>query len=139
MPLKAVVKYPRVDIKRSVEELHAVMVDAAVDAAQTWVIATTDVVPVWSGASKASFLKLCALIRTPIIISPIVKSRIPLGVQSSTGELIVEKGKSYGFSWSSDLVYIHIVDQRSGFLDAGSAALLGISNPQLPQPKIMRS
>lgn len=139
MPLKATVKYPRIDIKRSVEEIHGVMVDAVIEAAKTFVIHSTDLVPVYSGASKASFLRLAALTRTQLIINPVAPSRIPLGVATSTGELLVEKGKSYGFEWSSDLVYIHIVDQRYGFIDAGVNALANFQPPVLPSPVIRRS
>lgn len=136
MPLKTKVSYPKIDMAKSEEEIHQFMVAAVTDAAKTWVIHTTDVVPVLTGASKATFLKLASKARVALSISPKTKDRIPLGIESSQGELIFEKGKLYSFLWSSDLYYIHIVDGRVNFIDAGNAAIEAL-NPILPSPIIV--
>lgn len=126
MPLHVVVRYPRPDIEKTTDAIHAYMSDKIIEAVKTYVFATTDVIPVWSGASKASFLKLAFFAKVQLAISPVVKSRIPLGIETSTGEVFTERGKIYGFNWASDLYYIHIVDQRVRFVERGEAKLRSI-------------
>jgi hypothetical protein len=139
MTLKAKVRYPRIDIERSEASIHETMVAAITDAARSFVVHATPSVPVLTGASKASFLKLASLVQVSLTISPRVESRIPLGIATSTGVLTSDKDKGiYGFEWSSELPYIHIVDARTGFVDAGIAGLES-KNPILPQPTIKRS
>ena len=137
MPLRAEIRYPRIDIDRSVDEIHRVMSELVVEACKTWVISTTDFVPVLTGASKASFLKLAFHARTTLSITPRIKSRIPLGIETSEGEIFAEKGISYGWRWSSGLDYIQIVDRHNAFLAAGERSLQHVS-PVLPQPVIKR-
>jgi hypothetical protein len=136
--LKAKVRYPRIDIQRSEASIHETMVAAITDAARTFVVHATPAVPVLTGASKASFLKLASLVSIQLTITPRTVSRVPLGIATSTGVLSITKGESYGFEWSSELPYIQIVDARTGFVDAGVAALAS-KNPVLPQPVIVRS
>src|SRR5688572_12974693 len=109
MPLRANINYPRIDLKRSGDAIHQKMIEKVTEACKTWVISTTDVVPVLTGASKASFLKLAFHAQVVLSINPVVASRIPLGIDTSVGELIIERGKVYGFHWESDLEYIHVV------------------------------
>lgn len=140
MPLKAKVRFPKISIAKTQARIHEAMVQAVTDACKTWVIATTDAVPVLTGASKASFLRLAFAARVTLTINPRVTSRIPLGIATSTGQLIVQKGSRYGFEWTSGLDYIHIVDRYDGFLDAGDAALAAFTQQVvLPAPTIQRS
>lgn len=130
--LKAKVNIPTIDMKKTEDALHKVMSEAVLNAAKKWVLDVTSSVPVWSGASKASFLKLAFEVQVGLAIAPKVTSRIPLGIATSTGALILEKGKHYGWEWSSDLDYIHIVDQNNEFLRAGQRALKSINLPTIP-------
>jgi hypothetical protein len=68
-------------------------------------------------------------------ISPKKENRIPLGLLTSTGSIFYEKGRRYGFEWSSDLEYIHLVDRYDQVLRAGEAVLKD-SLIILPQPVI---
>lgn len=52
-----------------------------------------NVVPVWSGASVATFIKLAASVDHVVNISPKVRSRINLGSTSSTGTLNVDMNR----------------------------------------------
>lgn len=138
MPLKARVNYPRLDLKKCSENVHKTMVDKVTHAAKVWVQATTDNVPVLTGASKASFLKLAFEAKIALSITPRTVSRIPLGIDTSTGVLHATKGKTYGFEWSSNLEYIHVVDRHNRFLTAGDRALRKL-RIRLPKPVIKRS
>lgn len=139
MPLKVKVRYPKIDRGKTSDLVHETLTKAAIDAAKTFVFTATTIVPVWSGASKASFLKLASQVAVGLAISPRADApnRIPLGIETSTGYLILSRGRSYSFVWSSDLDYIHIVEGNHGMVEAGLAAVEAMS-VELPQPVIRR-
>lgn len=132
------VRYPVVDIPQARKRIHDTMVDFVKDTLTIWISAATNVVPVWSGASRASFLKLANQVNYEIeieslIVAPI-GSRIPLGYQTSTGVIIADARGSaglYGWDYESTLFYIDIVDGRVRFIEAGNQAIEGIT-PTLP-------
>lgn len=135
MGLKAIIRYPRIDVKRSEQEIHRVMTDAFLEAVKTWVITTTDGVPVLTGASKASFLKLAHEAGVSVSVTPVKGNRIAYGVETSLGQIIIRPGESYTFVWASDLPYIHIVEANNQFIAAANATLDGFS-AVLPAPVI---
>lgn len=139
MSLKAKVRYPKIDRGKTSDALHETLTNAAIEAAKTFVITATSIVPVWSGASKASFLKLASQVSVGVAVSPRsdAPNRIPLGIETSTGYLILSRGRSYSFVWSSDLDYIHIVEENNAFVEAGLEAVQAMS-VTLPQPVIRR-
>jgi hypothetical protein len=134
MSLRVKVAYPRINMKATTADIHKRMTKFLIDKAlKTWVLHTNEPIPVWSGAARASFLKLAAIAKTTIMINPVVASRIPLGIEQSTGEVIAKPGKEYGWLWSSDLAHIGIVEQRVSFIAAGTRAVARLKL-QLPQP-----
>lgn len=134
-PVRVKVRYPRPDIKATTDEIHKVMAKFVVDTMKVWVIETTNPVPVWSGAARASFLFLAAKAFTSITINPIAPSRITLGITEADSEFIAEKGGEYGWTWQTDLVHMPIVEDRVAFVAAGLRAIKG-RKPVLPQPKM---
>jgi hypothetical protein len=108
---------------------------SVVDVAKVWVMRASANTPVLTGAARASFLKLAFKTKISISISPKKKSRIPLGVGTSTGNVFYIKGKLYGFEWSSALDHIQLVDRYDQFLKAAEVAFLH-ARPYLPQPVI---
>lgn len=134
MSLKLKGGIPRIDIKATEKAIHEAMIRFVIDDALVpWVTYSTDPVPVWSGAARASFLKLASAAKTKIQINPIVRSRIPLGIETSVGEVISSPGKEYGWLWSSDLAHIGIVEDRVAFQEAGLRAIKRLK-PKLPAP-----
>ena len=136
--VKVEVNYPTPDIPKTEVDVHNVMSKFTIDTLKIWVLATVKPVPVWSGAARASFLFLAAKALTSIKINPVAPdppgSRIHLGVIEADAEVIAEKGKKYGWRWSSDLKHIRIVEDRVKFVEAGLRAIRG-KTPTLPQPK----
>ena len=125
---------PQIDVKATEKAIHEEMTRFVIDdALSTWVTGSPDPVPVWSGASRASFLKLASVAKTTIQITPVAPSRIPLGIETSVGDVISTPGKEYGWLWSSDLAHIGIVEDRVAFQAAGLRVLSKLK-PQLPQP-----
>ena len=76
---------PKLNLSAYMNALHQHLTDAIQNAAREWLHATVVEVPVWSGASVATFLKLAAAVAFPLGASPIVgvMSRVALGQGSS--------------------------------------------------------
>lgn len=128
-------KFPEIDFNKSRQQIHEYMTRYVTDALKTWVIATSDVVPVWSGAAKASFIKAANIAEFSIEINPVHEPhRIDLGISESTTELIATPDGRYGWTWSSDLAHIGIVEDRVSFIAAGESALRNLEPPTLPPP-----
>lgn len=134
MSLDVEVNLPVPDRDETRQEIHEAMTEFLLDTLAVWVTETTQPIPVLTGASRASFLKLAAEAKTAIQINPKKKSRISLGVEQSTGVVVADaRAGIYGWDWTSRLEYIHIVDSRVNFIEAGERAIEG-RVPTLPEP-----
>jgi hypothetical protein len=138
--VKADLRLPIVDIPKARKTIHEYMTQFTLDILADWVIGATNVIPVWSGASRATFLKLANQAAIDILIEPLIVapigSRIPLGFAESLGVVIADargSGAIYGWDYVATLDYIGIVQDRVNFLEAGDAAIAG-KKPQLPKP-----
>jgi len=88
MRLSAVFQVPRVDWNRFRAALHERLVTALTDATRQWLQATAvDLVPVWSGASRATFSPLASYVNFVLSCTPAVgaPNRIDLGIANGTG------------------------------------------------------
>ena len=139
------VRYPIIDIIRAKKRIHDHMTAFTFDVLREWVTESTNVIPVWSGASRASFLKLANQVQVAIeidslIVAPI-GSRVPLGYETSIGVIIADaRGSSglYGWDWESTLFYIDIVQDRVRFIEAGNRVVDRRKPPPLPPPPVKR-
>jgi hypothetical protein len=139
--VSAETRYPVVDIPRAKKKIGKTMTDFTFDVLREWITESTNVIPVWSGASRASFLKLANQAKVKIEIEPLIVapigSRIPLGYETSVGVIIADARGSrglYGWDWASTLDYIGIVDDRVKFIQAGQRVVDRRKPPKLPQP-----
>ena len=69
----------KLDLSSYEKKMNAYLEAKLHDGANAWLQAVTGRVPIWSGMSQASLLKLTELISGTLAITPIVKSRIPEG------------------------------------------------------------
>lgn len=109
MKFRGTLSIPSLDVEGYLTKLDRVLTDAIQNAAREWLHATVVEVPVWSGASVATFLKLAAAVAFPLGVSPItgVKSRIPLGTANSTGSLDLDKSTGrYTFTYGTTLAHL---------------------------------
>ena len=139
--VKADVRYPVIDIPKAKKKIGDTMTKFTFDVLAEWVTEVTNVIPVWSGASRASFLKLANQAKVDVEINSLIVapigSRVELGYDLSIGVVIADARGSaglYGWDWGSTLDYIGIVDDRVKFLDAGQRVIDRNSAPALPQP-----
>lgn len=109
MRLSGSFKVPRIDFTRYRRELLDKLSDKTAEAAFNWLRSTTDDIPVWSGASLATFLKLAREISFQLFITPVnsAPNRISLGASKSDGEFTAdaEKGR-FTFLYSTTLDHL---------------------------------
>jgi hypothetical protein len=81
--------------------------DHIAHAAFEWLNAVLDRVPTWSGASRATFLRLAQEVGYSVDISPVVSSRIGLGQRLGDGKITVDadKGK-FLFEYTTTLPWL---------------------------------
>lgn len=126
-----------VDVEKTNKRIHEVMVQFTKDTLVEWVTHTTQPIPIWSGATRATFIKLANQVQFNIDISPIVSppsvgNRSALGIGESKGEIIANFPQ-YGWIWESTLDYTGVVESNVGFIEIGEKAIAD-KRPQLPQP-----
>lgn len=68
-------------------------------------------IPTWSGASRATFMKLASELGTSVPLGPIraKKNRVALGKSTSAGSGVIEDKNAWeiGFKYETDLRYLH--------------------------------
>lgn len=100
---------PSLDLSSYLDRLHKELTEAIQGAAREWLHATVTEIPVWSGASVATFLKLSQQVAFPLGVSPVTgaPNRISLGQGKSFGavEMNRQTGK-YTFQYSTTLAHL---------------------------------
>ncbi len=111
MKFKANFQIPKVNLSRFKNELHSHLSEKLAQAGAVWLQATAEgPVPVWSGASRATFQPLASYVGYVLSISPVADApnRISLGVGSGTATF--EAGTSgpgiYSFSYTTTLPHL---------------------------------
>jgi hypothetical protein len=108
MKLTATYIAPRVNLEAYRRALQETLGDAIARAAAEWLNATTGAIPVWSGASLATFLPLASELSFPLSIAPTsFVSRINLGLSNATGEVETnaQTGR-YTFTYGTTLKHL---------------------------------
>ena len=93
------------DIDRYQTELKARLPETVTRAAFAYVLAATSVIPVWSGASHATFTELASAIGLPLAISPTAGDRTTLGTSTSSGELNTGNAMA-SFTYETELPHL---------------------------------
>lgn len=107
MKLKATFKAPRINLTKYRKQLQTELGEALAEATFRWLSETADKIPVYSGASKATFIPLANEISLQLAIAPIVRSRIPLGLAHGDGEIITDPVSGrFTFTYYTDLFYL---------------------------------
>jgi hypothetical protein len=98
---------PFIDMEKYKKLLQDQLVESLIQATMQWLGAATAIIPVWSGASRATFLSLARAINYSLTISPKVISRISMGSAESEGGLKIDKdtGK-FSFFYSTTLEHL---------------------------------
>jgi hypothetical protein len=102
-----VINVPRVSARKYETALRAQMLGAVTEAAVAWLQAVTEIVPMWSGASVATFLRLAREASFTLSVQPAgnAPNRASLGESSSEGE-IVAQGTHVFFRYATTLDHL---------------------------------
>ena len=105
---------PRIDLDKYRRVLDRQLREDIAQAIMQWLEATVLAeVPVWSGASRATFLALARNIEYNIPISPVAPSRVGRGMAESSGSLETDAMKGrYVFNYSTTLPWLCINECR---------------------------
>src|SRR6476620_8661382 len=108
MRISATLRAPRVDFSKYRKALQEVLGDAIAQAAFQWLGATTAVIPVWSGASMATFQPLASAIGFSLSVSPVsFADRVNLGLSNATGEITADANTgNFTFKYSTTLAHL---------------------------------
>jgi hypothetical protein len=110
MKFTGTLRAPRIDLDKYRRVLDKHLREAIAQALMEWLEATVMAeVPVWSGASRATFLALARNIEYNIPIFPVAPSRISRGVSESSGSLEADEMKGrYVFTYQTTLPWLII-------------------------------
>lgn len=81
----ASLRVPVLDLDGYRLRLHEHMTQVLKEATTKWLESTAHYVPVWSGASRATFSPLASQVEYALSISPVVPSRESIGLDNATG------------------------------------------------------
>jgi hypothetical protein len=107
MKFTASLAAPSLDLQGYRKALHQHMQDVLAQAVVTWLAAVLEEIPVWSGASRATFIPLASRVSYSVPIVPRVIDRKGVGIASSAGplEMDEEKGR-YAFEYRTWLPWL---------------------------------
>ena len=104
---------PRLNLAAYRKELDAVLGDAIAHAAFEWLGAVVDKVPVWSGASRATFLPLAHAISYPLSVSQasshVGRDRVDLGLENASGGIDPGKTQEGRFTFTYSTTLAHLI------------------------------
>lgn len=108
MKIKATFKVPRVNFSKYRKALQETLGEAIAQAAFEWLGATTASIPVWSGASLATFQPLASQVGMTLAISPVTRfSGINLGLSNATGSVTADADRGvFKFEYSTTLEHL---------------------------------
>ncbi len=107
MKWKGTLRAPRVDLSDYRRRLSQHMANVLAQSLMVWLEAVLAEIPVWSGASHATFLPLARDINYLFPIDPIVTSRIAEGERRGSGKVETNEAKGqYVFTYSTTLPWL---------------------------------
>lgn len=110
MRLTATFQVPRVNFDRFRQTLHEKLSESLAQATAAWLHATaTEIVPVWSAASRATFSPLASHVGYVLSLAPAANApnRIELGIANGTGTFETDASQGiYRFSYSTTLPHL---------------------------------
>jgi hypothetical protein len=112
MRLTAKFQVPRVNFNRYRQALHENLSESLAQAAAQWLHATaTEIVPVWSAASRATFSPLASYVGYVLSLAPEgdAPNRVQLGLDNGNASFDVDRNTGiYRFSYSTTLPHLII-------------------------------
>lgn len=120
----------RLDMESFKKALDTAMLEQVANGAASWLDAVLVAVPVWSGASHATFLKLAREIEFSLVISPKAIDRTHFGESHSDGTLVgnVQTG-TYTFQYGTTLPWLIWNEYNNANINPDPTLLRGLLRP----------
>jgi len=97
----------RLDFTKYQKRLHDVLSNEIAHAAFIWLETVLSEIPTWSGASRATFLRLAREVEYSLMISPKAINRVSYGQRHGEGSITADSKKGiYQFHYSTDLRWL---------------------------------
>jgi len=97
----------RLNLEGYRQALHELLSDSIAHAAANYAFLAETKIPVWSGASLATFLPLARRVGFALSVNPVTRSRIPLGERSGSADFVADKDTSeYRFTYATNLSHL---------------------------------
>lgn len=128
MKMTANFAVPTINLAGYRKELHDYMTKVIIQATREWLQAATGRVPVWSGASRATFSKLASEVKFDIEINPVAMSRVGMGSAASEGS-IEAKDSKYVFHYKTTLPWLVWNDAHNANVDPDPTLFAKLINP----------
>jgi hypothetical protein len=107
MKFKGTLRSLRIDMSAYKKALHEQLSEDIAQGAFLWLNAVLSQIPVWSGASHATFLRLSREVGYNLAIQPGVVSRISYGQRHGDGEVTADPTKGqYSFNYETTLKHL---------------------------------
>ena len=118
MKFTADLNYPRINLQKYKEKSHDFFCWCLAQAAREWLHTTADTIPVYGGASKATFGPLASYVEYALAIDPVGPNTISLGTMNGTADFRTDNGK-YVFTYYTTLPHLIINEYYNAnlFLD----------------------
>lgn len=130
MKWKAKLQSPRINMEAYQRTLHEEMSEVITRAAFAWLTSVLEQIPVWSGASHATFLQLSRQVGYTLSVSPRAMSRIPYGQSQGDGEIIADPVKGYyAFNYETTLKHLIYNEYNNANADPDPALFYRLRQP----------
>lgn len=131
MKFTGTLKAPRINFGAYRRRLQEVLGEAIAQAAFEWLGATTEAIPTWSGASRATFSHLASAVGLSLSIAPIAReNRVGLGLLHSTGTITTDAEKGhFFFKYSTNLEHLIFNEFNNGNVGAGPGQFGKLKHP----------
>jgi len=132
MKVKATLPVPRLNLAAYRATAHEGLVDTLTQAAFEWVTTATSKIPVWSGASWATFLHVSREIGFQLAITPKSNAprRVSLGLSNSAGELETDSATGrYFLHYSTKLPHLVWNEFHNANIDPDPGLLSQLIDP----------
>ena len=108
MKVKATFKVPTLNFDRFKNKVHQELSDAIAYGAFEWINAAVSKIPVWSGASHATFLQLAKAIGFHLSINPVAAIKdTNLGIEYGFGDFTTDMSTGkYSFEYATTLEHL---------------------------------
>jgi len=107
--IRANLELPQVDLVGYKNTLAQILEKAITEAAFGWVSTAISLIPIWSGASRATFAALAADINFSLQVAPVTTApnRVAEGAEASSGGVVFDRSAGiFSFSYSTTLGHL---------------------------------